>query len=153
MRCLLPTFVVFQLVGFAFVPLQQNANAQRPASNRPRIQWIEDTPRLAVERSEKLRRPLLIYVTAESCAYCRQMERETWEQSRVIEHVNRDYVTLKLNAERNKLLIENLEVRAYPTTLLIDTEAAVTARLVGYVSPEKLLKFLERQASGRASNR
>ena len=52
------------------------AQDSRVPATPPQITWIED-PKLAVVEAQRQRRPMLLYVTADYCGYCRKMERDS----------------------------------------------------------------------------
>lgn len=96
------------------------------------IAW-HHSAQTAFQISEQSRRPILIYVSSEQCAYCRKMENEIWSDPEISLLVQVGYVPLALKAESDAELVTALNVKAYPTTIVISPERKVIAGLAGYV--------------------
>jgi len=100
------------------------------------IAWHTDVQE-AVAAARESQRPILVFVTAEGCGYCRKMERQTWADSSVVDAVARSYVPLRLDAQVHPELIQRLRIEAFPTVLLFTPEgnwtvgAADSSRLRG----------------------
>ena len=107
------------------------------------VVW-ETSARQAQHYSRISGRPLLIYVGAGFCGYCRKMERTTWSDAVVATSVRRTFVPLKIDAQQSPQIARQLNVRAYPTTILLGPDGALLARQDGYVDPRTMLNFLRR---------
>lgn len=122
------------------------AQDSRVLATPPQINWIED-PKLAVAEAQRQRRPMLLYVTADYCGYCRKMERDSWSNAGVANRVNQQFVPLKLDAEKYEQLVARLGVRGYPATIVLDAESQHVQTIEGFVGPQKLLKALENRST------
>ena len=122
------------------------AQDSRVPATPPQITWIED-PKLAVAEAQRQRRPMLLYVTAKHCGYCRKMERESWSDAIVIKSVNQYFIALKIDAEKHKQLVARLGVNGYPSTIIFDAEGQHVQTIEGFVGPQKLLKALENRST------
>jgi len=122
------------------------AQDSRVPATPPQITWIED-PKLAVVEAQRQRRPMLLYVTADYCGYCRKMERDSWSNAGVANRVNQHFVSLKLDAEKYGQLGARLGVRGYPATIVLDAEGQHVQTIEGFVGPQKLLKALENRST------
>ncbi len=107
-----------------------------------KIQWV-DSAASAVKQHRNTGRPLLIYVTADYCGYCRKMERETWSDPKVTQRVQESVVALKIDAERNPELVQRLEVEGLPATLLFDAQGKLIQRLSGYSRSVMVMELLD----------
>jgi len=111
----------------------------------PTIRWIDATAdALAVAR--RTGRPILAYVTAADCVYCRKMEQETWRDADLARLVSGAFVPLRLHAEEHAEEVAALRVRAFPTTVLITPEGRAFAGRAGFVEPRPLSDELLRPA-------
>jgi len=128
------------------------AQDSRVLATPPQINWIED-PKLAVAEAQRQRRPMLLYVTADYCGYCRKMERDSWSNAGVANRVNQQFVPLKLDAEKYEQLVARLGVRGYPATIVLDAESQHVQTIEGFVGPQKLLKALENRSTQQSPRR
>lgn len=122
--------------------------AEEPSQSRAkaRISWLEDH-KAAVEQARKSNKPTIVYVTAEYCGYCRKMDREVWSTNDVIETINANFVALRIDAEEHEKLVAQLDVRAYPTTLVFDAAGKHITMAEGFLSRSDLLKLLAKRDS------
>lgn len=107
-----------------------------------KINWL-DSAATAVKQQRDTGRPLLIYVTADYCGYCRKMERETWSDAKVSQRIQETVVALKIDAKKNPDLVKRLEVEGLPTTLLFDSEGNLIQRISGYSRAAKVMELLD----------
>lgn len=133
------------LLSMAFLFTAQNllfAQGILTPKSPTKIKWI-DSAATAVKQQRDTGRPLLIYVTADYCGYCRKMERETWADPKVSQRIQESVVALKVDAEKNPELVKRLEVEGLPATLLFDSEGHLVQRLSGYSRTAKVMELLD----------
>lgn len=102
-------------------------------SKASQIAWHDDM-RTAIEMAERTGKPLLVQVTAKWCGYCHKMFDQTYSQSSVAEFVNSNFVCIKVDADRNPQVVQNLSVTSLPTTIIISTQLEVLKKLNGFQS-------------------
>ena len=90
----------------------------------------------AVQQSQ---RPLLLFVSTDNCYYCDKMETETYIHPQIQASIRELFVTAKIKKEQNPQLVEQLGVRAFPTTLLIAPNGDLITRIEGFVNPKKFV--------------
>ena len=112
-------------------------------SDSAQITWHDDAHE-AVRIARAERRPLLVYVTSAHCRYCRKMERQTWKDEAVIRSIAGRYVPLKLSSERHAEAVEQLNVQAFPTTILLTADIKIHEGAQGMLSPEETARLLAR---------
>ncbi len=84
-------------------------------------------------------RPLLLFLTSDNCRYCVLMKDGTWRNPEVAAAVNAQFVPVEVNTAAQRHLIEILNVKILPTTLVISPSREVLERVSGHVSPAELL--------------
>lgn len=143
MRQLLAVCVLFACGGFAFVTVTKGeASELFPFKfSGSGIRWLDDL-RPAALKAAQSKRPLLIYISSANCVYCRKMERETWAEKAVVERVNDNYIAVKLDAGRNRELVQQLRIRGFPTTVLLQADGSQAVKLEGFSDSEKMLSSL-----------
>ena len=107
------------------------------------IDWQDDAE-AAVQMAKNDKRPLLVYVTAADCLHCRTMEKRTWRNAAVVRAVEENYVPLRLTAEKHGKSIRQLNVQAFPTTILLTSQIKIHNAAVGMLSPDELSQLLSR---------
>jgi thioredoxin-related protein len=112
------------------------------------------------------RRPLLLFVQADWCAYCKMQMAQTFSQKALIEKLNRDFYCLKLDAEEKKdlaffkrtyrfqatgpgtgkheLALMLGAAKGLPTTVIFDRSWQVVQRWNEFVSESELQGALEK---------
>lgn len=92
--------VAFLGLGTILVSAFSTEEAPEPVSNQ--IAWIglEEAAQL-VEKNPK---PILIDVYTDWCKWCRVMEETTYQDPKMIQYVNANFYTVKLDAEQKKAI-------------------------------------------------
>jgi thiol:disulfide interchange protein DsbD len=140
---LLKAFGVALLVGgIAYGAGAADARA-RTASG---LAWLHDEAE-AVALARREGRPLLVDFWAEWCVACKELDRFVWSDPRVQANAAR-FVALKLDGTDDspafQALVEKYGVQGMPTVVFVDDRGRESpARVVGAVSPEEMLKYLE----------
>lgn len=124
-------------------PRERNA---RPVSYRndvASVRWEPDF-RTGVQQSLQSGLPLLVQVSADWCGYCQKMKRDTLVDPTVMRDLNRGFVTVMLDADANRELVQQLNVKSLPSTLVILPSGRVVEHLSGYQSATALQTMLNR---------
>ncbi|HEY2663970.1 MAG TPA: cytochrome c biogenesis protein CcdA [Candidatus Binataceae bacterium] len=115
-----------------------------PRTPPPQLAFTAYQPGL-VAQARDAKRPVVIDFAADWCIPCREMERSTYVDPRVIEEAAR-FMRLKADLTRQdkgtQEIIAAYEIPGVPTTIFIDSQGAVRKRLFGYVGPHEFLEKL-----------
>lgn len=136
------------------------------------VHWmsVED----AVNSLAKEPRPIMIDVYTQWCGPCKMMSKQTFEDPRVAEYLNKNYYCVKFDAEgpdsvkfggmvfKNPNYVPNtpgrngvheftqyLQVSAYPTLIFLDKNAQYLAPISGFRTPAQLEIYLKLFAEGK----
>jgi thiol-disulfide isomerase/thioredoxin/YHS domain-containing protein len=118
------------------------------------VLWIDD-PEVAARESTRTGKPILMQVTAKWCGYCHKMFRETYADPAIVNSANNDFICLRVDADKNKKLVDQIGVKALPTTVVLTPGMRVVKKLTGYQSVSRLgatlreTRMLARQTPGR----
>ncbi len=136
------------ILGFLFA----FATPEAPPIEKPKLNW---TPIGKVESFAKNENKIaMIYVTSKGCAWCRKFYKNTLNNPEIIVKLNEKFRYAKVNISshakveyQGKTIIEKklgkiLLVRSTPTTLFLDDDKKVIARIPGYMSVKDFSKVL-----------
>jgi thiol:disulfide interchange protein DsbD len=118
-----------------------------PASPaRSSLAWRNDESR-ALEEARTSGRPILIDFTADWCAACHELDRDTWSDPAVQKELSR-FVTLRFDMtsrnETTSSLGDRWKVRGLPTVIVIDGKGNEVTRFFGFRPPAEVLPILVR---------
>lgn len=102
----------------------------------------------AVDLARTQGRLLLIDFTAEWCAPCKNMDRTTWVDPKVVEWVERHAIAVQVDVDAEEAVASRFEVRAMPTVVVLRDEV-VLDRSTGARPAAALLEWLEGVLAGR----
>jgi len=108
------------------------------------FEWIDSEPR-GISKARAEQRPVLIDFTANWCAACKELAKDTFPAREVREQADR-FVAIRIDStamdDRIRALHERYGVRGLPTVLLLDSHGRERRRVTGFVPPEKFARYL-----------
>jgi len=117
------------------------------------IHWRHDYD-AARREAARTGRPLVVDFGTRTCFWCRRLDATTFRDAAVAEVMNRCFIPLKIDAERQAALADALGVEGYPTLVLADPDGRILDRLSGYVEAAAFLRRLHSAlTAGRAPAR
>jgi protein disulfide-isomerase len=109
--------------------------------------WMRDVERaLSVAQSEQ--RPLVLFVSSDHCVHCDRMIATTFRDVNVRQTLGSSFVVAAIKGAERPDLIEHLQIRSFPTTVLVSPEGEVLDLVIGYVDAERFQQRLGRLARG-----
>ncbi len=102
-----------------------------------RIQWHADLGE-AWKTTCESGRPLLLFVTVENCGYCTKMKNGTFTDEAVVSTISEAFVPTWINSRELKQMVDQLQIRLFPTTLIILPDYRVADRINGYLNARAL---------------
>lgn len=104
----------------------------------------------AKQAAEKGGKWFIAKATASWCLPCKQMDRTTWRDDKVVAWLKQHAVAVAFDVDKQKDLAKSLDIQAMPTMIAFK-DGKEFDRVVGYQSPEDFLVWLEGIALGRRS--
>lgn len=159
-------FILF--VGIALYSCGGTSAADNYPASNDKIHWLKINE--AEEMMNAKPKKMLVDVYTAWCGPCKMLDRTTFADQAVIDHVGQNYYAVKFNAEspdlvkfggvdygnpkfdpakdprrRNSVheLTTKFAVRGYPTILVLDEKLEVEDRHVGFKQPAQLLELLK----------
>lgn len=120
---------------------------------KSKINWINYST--AIQEAKQEGKPIFIDFYTVWCVYCIKMDKETFSDPKVIEYMNNNFKSVKIDAESDeqvvyqgklytkKELAKKYDVSGYPTLWLLDSEGKRIAPQAGFVDAQGLLDILE----------
>ncbi len=105
------------------------------------IKWYSYEQGRSLARDKGLK--VIVNFYADWCHYCKKMEKETFADPAVISYVNRHFVPIRINSDKEKKLASSFRVRSLPATFFIAEDGAKIGQLPGYVPPQNMLILLK----------
>ena len=105
------------------------------AEPRRVIPWQTDYQK-AHDRRVDERRPMLIFITMDSCPHCHRMLDTTYADVSVARAIADEYVPTMINATEDTKLAQRFGVRIYPTTFVVGPNNRLIDKIEGYVPAE-----------------
>jgi thioredoxin-related protein len=87
--------------------------------------------------------PLLIDFGTPDCFYCKKLDAVTFRDPRVANLMNQRFILLKIDAERELHLTNQLRVQAYPTLVLAEPNGKILKQVEGYKEPQAFYDILQ----------
>ncbi len=105
------------------------------------IEWLDSYDE-ALKRSRELDRPILLLMVSDSCGWCRKLKEKTLQNPEVENYINRRYVPLMLNRERDEYP-SFIKAKYVPTTFYIDPDGKLLIDpVVGYWEADEYMSDL-----------
>ncbi|MBI5864958.1 MAG: thioredoxin family protein [Planctomycetes bacterium] len=100
----------------------------------------------AKAKTEK--KTLIVKATATWCGPCKQMDKTSWLDERIVKWVQANGLAIQLDVDEQAQAAKSLEVGSLPTMIAFKNDAEFD-RVVGYQDADTLLAWLERVKAGK----
>jgi thioredoxin-related protein len=110
------------------------------------INWHTYDNGIALGKKEGKR--VFLHFYANWCFYCRKMAKETFQDPSVIAHLNKNFIPIRVDSDKDKRTASMYNVRALPSTWFLTKKGERMGNVPGYVSSKQLLELLKRLATG-----
>ena len=105
------------------------------------IQWFSYAE--GRQRGEAENKKVFLVFNADWCRYCLQMEKETFQDPTVIAYVNRNFVPISVNSDKEQKIAAKYNVRGLPSTWFISENGDRIGNRPGYIASDEMLKILK----------
>jgi thioredoxin-like negative regulator of GroEL len=116
---------------------------QSPVGFAQEVQWRSDYNSARREAQEK-GLPLLLDFGTENCVWCRRLDETTFREPTIVGMMNKKFVPLKVDANRETALTQMLRIQSYPTLVLAAPDGKILATLEGYQDANRFHEHLQR---------
>lgn len=138
--------------GLGLGTLASVASAETAAVPVQKMKWhksLKAAHKLAIETDK----PLLIVFGASWCHYCHKLERETLADNRLVPVIEREFIPVQLDFERDAKVAKILEVEHLPCTVILSPEADLLQKSEGFKDYKGYVKVLQASLEKRSAIR
>ena len=114
-----------------------------------KIDW--HTYESGMARSKFEKKKVFLHFYADWCTYCVEMERKTFKDPAVIAALNRNFIPIRVDSDRDKKTALLYRVRGLPDTWFISESGDVIGHRPGYIPPDQLMGLLNVVMQGAAA--
>lgn len=114
------------------------------------IEWQSYADGIA--RSKFEQKKVFLHFYADWCAACKVMEEQTFKDPGVISFLNDNYISIKVDVDREKQTSEMFKVKLLPDTWFLAANKKIIGHRPGFISPQQLkviLKMLMEEDAGQ----
>ena len=124
-----------QLIGSGMVvgSLSSLVEAGTPTTGSSKVQWqksLKSAQKLAIQQDK----PMMIVVGASWCTYCHKLDRETFADKRIATFIEREFIPVHLDFDKEAKVAKILEVERLPCTVFLTPQADLILRTEGYAN-------------------
>jgi thioredoxin-related protein len=105
------------------------------------IQWLSYAE--GRQRGEDESKKVFLVFNADWCRYCLKMEKETFQDPSVVAYVNRNFVPISVNSDREQAIAEKFNVRGLPSTWFISENGDRIGSRPGFIPADEMLQILK----------
>ena len=105
------------------------------------IKWYSYDEGITIQKQET--KKLFLFFTAEWCAYCTKMVSQTFKDSKVITCINKNFIPVKVDFDRENKIASSYQVRGLPSIWFVAENGEKISNLPGYIPPDKLLSIIK----------
>ncbi len=127
---------------FSRKPAQPTQTAKLAPQVVP-IAWLHDL-KGAHRESVATGKPMLVVFSGPKCFYCRKLENEVFTQPTVARYINKSFVPVHLDLDKNREAAEILEITSLPTTVILSADADLLGSVEGFVNSREFAEVLHR---------
>jgi thioredoxin-related protein len=92
--------------------------------------------------SKKSDKQIFISFYADWCSYCKVMEKETFKEPSVVAYLNKNFIPVKVNSDKEQHVASLFKVRGLPDNWFISKEGEVIGHRPGFIPPETMINML-----------
>lgn len=106
--------------------------------------WLEQDLEGALAKAKAGNKVVLVDTYADWCAQCKELDEKTWPDPAVAAWIRDNAVAVRIDTDKvRKDLTGKLQIRSYPTVILLDAEGREVRRSMGFQKPGEMLRFLK----------
>lgn len=105
--------------------------------------WLRDVDH-ALSVAQVQQRPIMLFVSMDGCKYCDKMIASTLRHPHIDRTLGAQFVPIVIKGSERPDLMRQLNIRSFPTTVLVSPDGEVLDLMTGYIDAARLHQRLER---------
>ena len=130
------------IICLFFIVLVSNAIPIASVSAQKGIQWESYSSGMPL--ADNNNKAVFLHFYATWCSYCAKMEKESFQNGTIIKLLNNNFISIKVDIEKQPKIAEKFNVFALPTTYFFSSKGEKIGSVPGYISKERLMKMLKK---------
>jgi thioredoxin-related protein len=114
-----------------------------------KIDWHSYESGLARSKFEK--KKVFLYFHAEWCAFCRDMELKTFKDPAVIGALNRNFIPIRVDSDREQAAASLFRVTSLPDSWFLAENGDIIGHRPGFIPADQLMKIFDVVLTGSAA--
>ena len=121
---------------FIFMSLLSPAHADTTG-----VKWVDYDKGMALGKSQQKKVFINFYATW--CNFCRMMDTKTFTDTAVVDYLNNNYITVKVDVDQEREVAAHYNIRPLPDIWFISEKGEAIGNKPGYVTAEEMLPVLK----------
>lgn len=105
------------------------------------LSWLPYAEGMALGKSQK--KKVFINFFATWCSFCKMMDTKTFKDAAVIDYLNANFITVKVDVDRERDVAAQYNISPLPDMWFISEKGEAIGNKPGYISPEEMLPVLK----------
>ncbi len=105
------------------------------------IKWYSYKEGKVLAKVEK--KKVFLHFYADWCGFCRKMAKVTFRDSVVVSYLNKNYIAVRVNSDKDPANAKKYGVMGLPYTWFLTEMGQPVVNIPGYISPDALLPLLQ----------
>lgn len=120
-----------------------------PGLGGSKVKWqksLKTAQKLALQQDK----PIMVVFGASWCTFCHKLERETLAERRTAAMIEREFIAVHLDFNKEERVAKILEVERLPCTVVLTPEADLLLKFEGFAEPKEFQSSLASALEKRA---
>ncbi len=105
------------------------------------IKWHSYDEGMSLGKSQH--KKVFIHFFADWCTYCTKMEKETFVAPEIVSYLNKNFISIKVDSDRENALAAKYKVRGLPSNWFVSETGDQISNYPGYIPADNLLPVLK----------
>jgi thiol:disulfide interchange protein len=118
------------------------------------LQWTHDLKQ-AKEDAKTAQKYVLVDVYTDWCRWCKELDKTTYQDSNVVQLLNKSFICVKLNAEtepQGRKARTEYNVEGFPWILVLNPDGSLRGKIGGYQEAGPFAQSLQQIIDGTATD-
>ncbi|OQY59663.1 MAG: hypothetical protein B6245_05615 [Desulfobacteraceae bacterium 4572_88] len=116
-------------------------NSCMSSENTTPIKWYSYDDGMA--RAKETHKKVFLNFYADWCGFCKKMDNGTFKDSAVVDYLQKNFISIKVNSDKQKEIAASYYVRGLPTSWFLADDGEKISSLPRYSPPEELINILK----------